>query len=189
MSDFLNPAELSALGFAHFSEDALVSRRALVLNPANISIGRFARIDAFCILSGGDEGLSIGRNVHIAAHCTVMGRGQIHIGDFAGLSVRCSIFSSNEDYSGDSLTNPAVPERYRNVTSGPVTIGAHSILGAGTVVLPNVTIGESTAVGALSLVRRDLPSGVIAIGAPARVIGQRRDGHRALAEQYLAERD
>jgi maltose O-acetyltransferase len=52
----------------------------------------------------------------------------------------------------------------------PITIGANVWLGGGAIVLPGVTIGEHTVVGAGSVVSRDLPAGVVALGSPARVI-------------------
>ncbi|HJV09035.1 MAG TPA: sugar O-acetyltransferase, partial [Acidimicrobiales bacterium] len=51
----------------------------------------------------------------------------------------------------------------------PITIGANVWLGGGVIVLPGVTIGEHTVVGAGSVVTRDLPAGVVAVGSPARV--------------------
>jgi maltose O-acetyltransferase len=52
----------------------------------------------------------------------------------------------------------------------PVTIGDNVWLGGGTIVCPGVTIGSDTVVGAGSVVTRDLPAGVLAVGSPARVV-------------------
>jgi maltose O-acetyltransferase len=51
----------------------------------------------------------------------------------------------------------------------PITIGANAWLGGGAIVLPGVSIGEDTVVGAGAVVTRDLPAGVVALGNPARV--------------------
>ncbi|MDQ6726661.1 MAG: sugar O-acetyltransferase [Actinomycetota bacterium] len=51
----------------------------------------------------------------------------------------------------------------------PITIGANAWLGGGVIVLPGVTIGENAVVGAGSVVTRDLPADVVAMGNPARV--------------------
>lgn len=51
----------------------------------------------------------------------------------------------------------------------PITIGANVWLGGGVIVLPGVSIGDDTVVGAGSVVTRDLPAGVVAMGNPARV--------------------
>ncbi|MFC4035612.1 sugar O-acetyltransferase [Streptomyces polygonati] len=52
----------------------------------------------------------------------------------------------------------------------PVTIGDNVWLGGGVIVCPGVTIGADTVVGAGSVVTKDLPAGVLAVGNPARVI-------------------
>jgi maltose O-acetyltransferase len=52
----------------------------------------------------------------------------------------------------------------------PVTIGDNVWLGGGVIVCPGVTIGGNTVVGAGSVVTKDLPAGVLAVGNPARVI-------------------
>jgi maltose O-acetyltransferase len=52
----------------------------------------------------------------------------------------------------------------------PITIGDNVWLGGGVIVCPGVTIGANTVVGAGSVVTKDLPSGVLAVGSPARVI-------------------
>ncbi len=54
--------------------------------------------------------------------------------------------------------------------AAPVTIGDNVWLGGGVIVCPGVSIGENTVVGAGSVVTRDLPAGVLAVGNPARVV-------------------
>jgi galactoside O-acetyltransferase len=185
IDDFLTLTEMASLGLGRFGSNVRISRHALLLAPDRMTIGDNVRIDAYCVVSCGVASIVIGRNVHLSAHATILGRERVEIGDFATISVRCSIFSSNDDYSGDKMTNPTVPVPYRMSQDAPVTIGPHAILGAGTIVLPGVRIGESASVGAASLVEADIPDFGIAVGVPARVIGERRRGHRELAEELL----
>lgn len=155
------------------------------MSPATISIGDYSRIDAFSVLSGNAAGLSIGRNVHISAHVTILGRERTEIADFCTISVRCSLFSSGDEFSGAIMTNPTIPAPFRVTHDKPVTIGRHAILGAAAIVLPGVIIGESAAVGAHSLVKSDVPPLTIVAGCPARVIGRRRTEHLALEAEFL----
>ena len=69
-------------------------------------------------------------------------------------------------------THPVDPEprRAKYEAAAPITIEDNVWLGGGVVVLPGVTIGENTVVGAGAVVVRDLPSGVVAVGNPARVV-------------------
>lgn len=68
----------------------------------------------------------------------------------------------------------------------PVTIGDNVWLGGGVIVCPGVSIGANTVVGAGSVVTKDLPSGVLAVGSPARVIRTLDPGE---GEQVSAGRD
>jgi len=171
---FLSAARLAALGFRAVGKDVCVSDAARFYNAANIELGDHVRIDDFAILSAGSGGIHIGHHVHIACHCSLIGKETITLGDFAGLSGRVSVYSSNEDYSGASLTNPTVPPELRKVQHAPVTLGRHAIVGAGAVILPGVTIGEGAVVGALSLVTRNLEPFTRYSGVPARRIGARK---------------
>jgi maltose O-acetyltransferase len=62
------------------------------------------------------------------------------------------------------------PRRAKWETVAPITIEDNVWLGAGVIVLPGVTIGPDTVVGAGSVVTRDLPGAVLAVGNPARVV-------------------
>jgi len=62
------------------------------------------------------------------------------------------------------------PRREKWEAAKPIVIGDNVWLGGGVIVLPGVTIGSDTVVGAGSVVTRDLPAGVLALGNPARVV-------------------
>ena len=186
-TDFFDPQELTALGLRAAGRDVLVSRHAILFRPERIAIGDRTRVDAFCILSAGPGGIDIGRNVHVSAYSAILGKAKVEIGDFATVSARCLIFSSSDDYSGATMANATIPDAYRDATDAPVAIHAHALIGAGSILLPGVTIGASACVGAASLVKADVAPFDMVAGVPARIIGQRRPEHRALAQRFLAE--
>jgi galactoside O-acetyltransferase len=181
--DFLTVDEVRAIGFAAVGEDVRISRHALFFSPDRVTIGDHCRIDAFVILSAGRPGLRIGSHVHINAYTGFLGQAAIDVGDFTTLAARCLVYSSNDDYTGATLTNATVPAELRGSRDAPVSIGAHVIVGSGSVILAGVTVGDSAAVGALSLVRDDVEAFAIVAGSPARVIGRRERGHLDLAER------
>jgi dTDP-4-amino-4,6-dideoxy-D-glucose acyltransferase len=183
---FLSSEELAQLGLAHVGVGVRISRRAALHNPGNIRVGDYSRIDDFCVLSAGEGGIEIGRNVHVAVYASLIGKGKITLADFVGLSSRVAIYASNDDYSGAFLTGPTVPPAYSNITSGPVTLERHVIVGSGAVIMPNVTIGLGAAVGALSMVRADCEPFGIYVGVPARKVRERRRDLLALEQAYLA---
>ena len=69
--------------------------------------------------------------------------------------------------------------------SAPVRIGRNCWLGAGVVVVPGVTIGDNVVVGAGSVVTRDLPDNVIAVGNPCKILREVNDRDR---EYYFKDR-
>ena len=94
--------------------------------------------------------------------------------DFAGLSSRVSVYSSNDDYGGQFMTNPMVPKQYTNVMSSDVIIGRHVVIGSGSVILPSVTLEIGVAVGALSLLNKNCSEFGVYFWAPVRRINDRK---------------
>ena len=170
---FMTREEVEALGLAAVGHDVLIDRDARIIGAARTRIGSHVRIDAFAVLSAGRDGITIGNHVHVAAHCFIAGAAHVHLDDFSGLSGRTSIYSSTDDYTDGALTGPTVPDELRDVDSRPVRVGRHVVVGAGSVILPVVTIHDGAAVGAMSLVRRDVAPFDIVAGQPARPIGKR----------------
>lgn len=176
---FLEKTEIAGLGLAAIGQNVLISEKASIYNAKHIHIGNNVRIDDFSILSPGANGLFIGDHVHIACYTSIIGQGKVTLEDFCNISSRVAIYSSNDDYSGNSLTGPTVPDAYKQVCCKDVVIGRHVIIGSGSVILPGVVLQEGACIGALSLVRDSCePFGVYA-GCPARRVSFRS---RALLE-------
>ena len=178
MESYYTLDELKRIGFAYIGESVQVSRRAAIYSPDKIRLGNHVRIDDFVFLSGG-VGIEIGNYVHVAVQAALYGSHGIHIGSYVNLSGRVSIYSTSDDYSGEYMRGPLVPQCYIHDSGAPVEICNHAIIGAGTVVLPGVTIGEGSSIGALSLVKESTePFGIYA-GVPARKI---KEGSRKMLE-------
>ncbi|OTG69717.1 acyltransferase [Acinetobacter sp. A1-4-2] len=171
---FLTEEQIKAMGFRHVGKNCLLSDKASYYNCKNISIGNNTRIDDFCVLSAGESGIIIGSYIHIAVYSSLIGAGKIVLNDFCNISSRVAIYSSNDDYSGEFMTNPMVPSQYTNVMSSDVIIGKHVIVGSGSVILPGVTLGTGVAVGALSLVNKSCSDFGIYIGTPAKKNKERK---------------
>jgi len=182
----LSSAQLITFGFATDMQLA-ISVYCSFYGSSRIAIDKQSRIDDYCVLSAGVGGISIGRNVHIAVYTSLIGAGRIEIHDFANISSKVAIYSSNDDYSGAFMTNPTVPAEFTSVSHAPVTIGRHAIIGCGAVILPGVTIGEGAAVGALSLVTKDVAPFAIVAGTPAKVIGERKRDLLAIEKRFLSQ--
>lgn len=183
-TSFYTRNELNSLGFGSVGENVMISRYARFYDIQNISIGNNIRIDDFCILSGK---ISLGNYIHISAYCALYGSKGIVLHDFSGLSPRTTIFSTSDDFYGEHLIGPLIIEKYRNITSGEVVIGEHSQVGANSIILPNLIIGEGVAIGALSLVNKTLDPWGIYAGIPAKFIKKRSKGLLNDKEKFLDE--
>jgi dTDP-4-amino-4,6-dideoxy-D-glucose acyltransferase len=170
---FIFREELEKMGFAKLGENVLISDKTSIYNPGKISLGSNVRIDDFCIISAGSDGIEIGSNVHIACYVSLIGKARIKLGDFVGISSKTAVYSSSDDYSGKVLTGPTVPDEFKNVDHREVIFEDHSIIGAMSVILPGVTIKEGTAVGSLSLVTKNLEPWKIYAGNPLRLLKDR----------------
>lgn len=170
---FLRKDQLNKMGFKSIGNNVLISSKASLYNCANIIIGNNVRIDDFCVLSAGDHGIVIGDYIHIAVFSSLIGNGKIIINDYANISSRVSIYSSNDDYSGNYMTNPMIPKEFKNVTELDVYIGKHVIIGSGSVILPGIKIEKGVAIGALSLVNISCDEFSIYAGAPVKKIKER----------------
>jgi galactoside O-acetyltransferase len=182
---FLTHTELIKIGFNRIGKNVLISDAASVYNPKKISIGDNFRLDDFCILSAGNGGIVIGNYVHIACHSCVIGGDQVEILDYSNISSRVSIYSKSDDFSGDYMTNPCVPEHFTNVISKPVKIHKHVIIGSGSVILPGVTLHEGVAIGALSLVTTTCQANNIYAGSPLKLIKPRKQGFKEYEQKLL----
>lgn len=177
--------ELQNLGFLSVGKNVRVSTKASFYGVGKISLGNNVRIDDFCVLSAGEGGINIGSHVHIAVYSSIIGAGRVTISDFCNISSRVAIYSSSDDYSGEYLTNPTIPNEFTNVEHAPVTLNKHVIVGASSVILPNVNIGEGVALGAFSLVNCDLKPWGIYAGQPVKNIKPRSKALLDLVSAFL----
>lgn len=187
MNSFYSKEECKKLGFAHIGENVLISKKTSFYSPEKIHIGNNVRIDDFTILSGN---ISIGNFVHISAYAALFaGMVGIEIGDYVSISARSVVYAVSDDYSGEGMTNPMVPDKYRKLQEGRVTIGRHCIIGAGSIILPGVNLKEGSAFGAMCLISRDSEMWSINVGIPATKIKNRKQNILELETEFLKEQN
>lgn len=182
MSSFFSIDELRQLGLKSFGEKVLISKKCSIYSPEKISIGDNVRIDDFCILSGE---IKLGSHIHISAYSALYGANGIEMEDYTGISPRTTIFSAMDDFSGDYLIGPIHPKEYTNVTGGKVILRRFSQLGVGTIVFPNVEIGEGAVTGAMTLVNKSLSPWTTNVGIPILKTWERKRNIKKIISERI----
>ncbi len=187
---YYNEEELAGFGFKSIGTNVKIAKNCTIIGLSNISIGSNIRIDGnTTIIVPATGWLEIGSYIHIGGYCFLSAGNGITLKDFSGLSQGVRIYSRSDDYSGMYLCNPTVPEKFTNITGGAVTLNKHVVIGSGTVIMPKVTIGEGSAVGAQSLVTLSLNPWGVFFGCPVKRIKDRSRQLLELEEELVKERD
>jgi len=134
----------------------------------DISLGDYCKLESGVILHPHGGSIRLGSYVFVGPHAVVYGHGGVEIGDHTLVAMHCRILSSEHEQPPVGCSIRSRPDVLL-----PTRIGSDVWLGAGVTVLGGVKIGDGCVIGAGSVVTRDIPPGAIAVGAPARVIGQR----------------
>ena len=187
---YYDSKDLRRMGFASVGENSKLSKRVEIQDTSRISIGSNVRIDAFTTITTGVNGfLNIGSNIHIADRVRLLAAGGIILKDFSALAPGSCVLSSSDDYSGHNLIGPMTPKGSSGGSYGLVTFEEYSVIGAHTVVFPNVTIGEGSAVGACSLVNHSLSPWGVYFGIPAKFLKPRKKDMLKFLPNYLGEKE
>ncbi|HEZ3588463.1 TPA: acyltransferase [Neisseria meningitidis] len=157
---------------------------AKIIKKENLSIGDYSQIDDFVFFNCGEKSI-LGSFVHISSFTSIIGGGEFYMDHFSGLSAGCRIITGSDDFMGGGLTNPTVPSKYTNVKKSSVRIGKHAILGTNVTVLPGVTIGDGVAVGAGSIVRKNLEPWTIYVGVDCKPLKRRSQDKILELEKHL----
>lgn len=185
MESFYSTEELKKLGLKKIGTNARISRKASIYNAEEIEIGNNVRIDDFCILSGR---IVLGDYIHISAYTSLFaGDAGIVLEDFVTISSRTAVYAITDDYSGNYMPNPLIPNKYRNVQAQKVKFHKHTLIGTGCTVLPGVEVGEGASVGAMSLLNRNVEPWTINVGIPVKAIKKRSKNILELEKQFLEE--
>lgn len=185
MDSFYKDHEVRKLGFKFIGKDVKVSKRAIFYNHEQIEIGDYSRIDDLCILSGN---ITIGKFVHIGVCTRLSGsKAGITLKDFSGVSYNSTLIANSDDYSGEFLTNPCVPMKYKKYISEAVVLEKHALIASHCLIVPGVTIREGTAIGAMSLVLKSTEDWSIYVGIPAKKLKDRKRNMLELEKKFLAD--
>ncbi|OON67329.1 acyltransferase [Hymenobacter sp. CRA2] len=151
-------------------EDVFISSNIEIRRPHLVSVGNHVAIDTGFYLTTAAE---IGDYIHIAPYTTIIGGSQalLKMGHFASIAAGSRIICASDEHLGHGLVGPTVPEEYHDIVhTAPVVFENFANIGTNVMVMPGVTLGEGSVVGAGSLVNKDTEPWTIYIGVPARPV-------------------
>jgi len=135
-----------------------------------IRIGDGVFIGRNTILSCKDGDIDIDDRANIGFNSEIFSASTVRVGSDTLIAAYCYIIGGDHDFS-----DPSQPVLAQSRRSRGVIVGTGAWLGAGAKVLDGVSIGDGAVIGAGAVVREAVPARAIAVGVPARVVGQ-RDG-------------
>ena len=152
-------------------------QRAKLLSEMFAEIGEGCYIEPPLRANWGGRYVKFGKGVYANFNLTLVDDTEITVGEYTMLGPNVTLATAG---------HPILPELREQgyQYNAPVHIGRNCWLGAGVIVLPGVSIGDNTVVGAGSVVTKDLPKNVIAVGSPARVLREIGERDR---EYYFKE--
>lgn len=181
----ITPRSRRARRFAQFGTGSVVCfPPAALFGEAAIRIGRDVMIGPNVSLSAGmspgqslisDRIVVLGDRCVIGRHSSINGHLSIEIGDDVYFGPNAYVTDQNH-----AAIDPMLPIGRQAAPERPVRVGAGSWIGTNAVILPGVTIGERVIVGAGAVVTRNVPTGAVVVGAPARVVSDAHAGEAAV---------
>jgi galactoside O-acetyltransferase len=155
-----------------------LKKRGEMLKEMFAEIGDDCYIEPPLHANWGGKHVHFGKGVYANFNLTLVDDTHIYVGDYTMFGPNVTVATAG---------HPILPELREKAYqfNMPVHIGRNCWLGAGVVVLPGVTIGDNTVIGAGSVVTKDIPANVVAVGNPCRVL--RPIGEKA-REYYFGNR-
>ncbi|MHC5269392.1 sugar O-acetyltransferase [Enterococcus sp. LJL98] len=139
------------------------AEKQALLKEMFAEIGEGCYIEAPFHANWGGKHVHFGKHVYVNYNLTLVDDTDIFIGDHVMIAPNVVLATG---------THPIHPELRRKTAQYnlPIRIEANVWLGAGVLVMPGVTIGENSVIGAGSVVTQDIPANVVAVGSPCRVL-------------------
>ena len=140
-----------------------MEKREAMLKEMFAEIGEGCYIELPFHANWGGKHVHFGKGVYCNFNLTLVDDTHIYVGDYTMFAPGVIVATA---------AHPILPRLREKVYqyNMPVHIGKNCWLGAGVIVMPGVTIGDNSVIGAGSVVTKDIPAGVVAMGVPCRVV-------------------
>ncbi|MCH1516332.1 MAG: acyltransferase, partial [Alphaproteobacteria bacterium] len=158
----------------HLGRNVLIDQNVFFAFPGEISLFEFSYVDKNVMIMA--KSASIGKRVHLAPNVFVSGGGHLVANDFSCVATNSSIITATETLrNGSRSSGPMTPAREREMLRGKVVLEMDAFIGAGATVLPNVTVGRGSVVGAGTIVSKNTEPWSINVGPPSVQLGFREE--------------
>lgn len=140
-----------------------MEKRNELLKEMFAEIGEGCYIEPPFHTNWGGHHVHFGKNVYANFNLTLVDDTHIYVGDYTMFGPNVTVATAG---------HPILPELRQRAYqyNAPVHIGKNCWIGAGVIIVPGVTIGDNVVIGAGSIVTKDIPSNVVAVGNPCRVL-------------------
>lgn len=167
--EFLGENNKSRLKYC--GKNVILNAMCKIMRAENMEIGDYSRILDFAYIDAG-KSLKIGKYSLITWHCLIEGGANTIIGDRVFVGPGTKLLTSTYKFNG-YYTNEFLPEGCRAIQYGDIILEDDSYIGANSVIMPGVKVGEGALVGSNSFVNKNLDPWGIYVGNPAKKIGER----------------
>jgi|TARA_R110002153_G_scaffold273342_1_gene444028 dTDP-4-amino-4,6-dideoxy-D-glucose acyltransferase len=153
-------------------KDLFIAKTAIIKQPKLLEVGDHVAIDVGVYLS--TESI-IGDYVHIAPYVCVIGgaNSKLIMGKFSGIAAGSKIICGSDDFT-KGMMNPQIPLKYKETKFTTVTIEDFACVGVNCVIMPGVTLGEGSVIGAGSIVTKSTDPWTVYMGSPAKAVKKRK---------------
>lgn len=140
-----------------------MEKRSALLKEMFAEIGEDCYIEPPFHSNFGGKHVHFGKNIYANFNLTLVDDTHIYVGDYTMFGPNVTVATAG---------HPILPELRRQgyQYNAPIRIGANCWIGAGALIMPGITIGDNVVIGAGSVVTKDIPSDVVAVGVPCRVL-------------------
>ena len=156
-----------------FGKDIFISKNVEIKRPHLITVGNHICIDSGFYIT---TKALLGDYIHIGPQVCVIGgeNGLLKMGNFTNIAAGCRIICGSDEFAGNGFSFPGLQGKYRDqIILKPIIINNFAAIGASVTILPGITVGEGSVIGAGSLVTKNTKPWTIYYGVPAKPVKAR----------------
>lgn len=149
-------------------DNVFISKNVEIRRPFLVVVGNHVAVDTGVYITTGAD---IGDYIHIAPYVTIIGGKTVKLimEHFTTIAAGSRIICASDEHLGAGFVGPTIPDQFRdNVVYGNITLKMFASVGTNAIILPGITLGEGSVLGANSMLTKDTEPWSIYVGNPAK---------------------